>query len=142
VTISRATGTLTFPANFMLAAAMNPCPCGYYGDPVKERTCSPSMIGRYRKRMPGTLVHRSTQPFTSFSRSPRLDGGRSAASLWDRHPHRSATPGIRETCVLQQLPFTLSPVYLVSTRQGVDGASGVKTRGTRQGIDGASRRKD
>ena len=43
VTISRAAGTLTFPANFQLVAAMNPCPCGYYGDPTKECTCAPSM---------------------------------------------------------------------------------------------------
>ena len=40
VTISRAQGSLTFPANFQLVAAMNPCPCGYYGDPVKACTCS------------------------------------------------------------------------------------------------------
>jgi len=58
VTISRATGSLTFPANFMLVAAMNPCPCGYYGDPVKECTCSPSMITRYRKRISGPLLDR------------------------------------------------------------------------------------
>ena len=43
VTISRATGTLTFPANFMLVAAMNPSPCGYHGDPVAECTSSPRM---------------------------------------------------------------------------------------------------
>ena len=58
VTISRATGTLTFPANFMLVAAMNPCPCGYYGDPVKECTCSAMMISRYRKRISGPLLDR------------------------------------------------------------------------------------
>ncbi|MBC7232717.1 MAG: YifB family Mg chelatase-like AAA ATPase [Chloroflexi bacterium] len=58
VTISRATTTLTFPANFMLVAAMNPCPCGYFGDPVKECTCSPSMITRYRKRISGPLLDR------------------------------------------------------------------------------------
>ena len=58
VTISRATGSLTFPANFMLVAAMNPCPCGYYGDPVKECTCSPMMINRYRKRLSGPLLDR------------------------------------------------------------------------------------
>jgi len=50
VTISRAAGTLTFPANFMLVAAMNPCPCGYYGDPTKECTCAPSMVTRYQRR--------------------------------------------------------------------------------------------
>jgi len=50
VTISRAAGTLTFPANFQLVAAMNPCPCGYYGDPTKECSCAPSMVTRYQKR--------------------------------------------------------------------------------------------
>jgi magnesium chelatase family protein len=58
VTISRAQGSLTFPANFMLIAAMNPCPCGYYGDPVKECTCSPSTITRYQKRISGPLLDR------------------------------------------------------------------------------------
>ena len=50
VTISRAAGTLTFPTNFQLVAAMNPCPCGYYGDPTKECTYAPSMVTRYQKR--------------------------------------------------------------------------------------------
>ena len=58
VTISRAAGTLTFPANFMLIAAMNPCPCGYFGDPVKECTCSLSMVSRYQKRISGPLLDR------------------------------------------------------------------------------------
>jgi len=58
VTISRAQGTLTFPANFMLIAAMNPCPCGYYGDPVRECTCSPSVVSRYQKRISGPLLDR------------------------------------------------------------------------------------
>ena len=58
VTISRAQGTLTFPANFMLIAAMNPCPCGYFGDPVRECTCSLSMVSRYQKRISGPLLDR------------------------------------------------------------------------------------
>jgi magnesium chelatase family protein len=58
VTISRAQGTLTFPANFMLLAAMNPCPCGYFNDPVKECTCSLSMVSRYQKRISGPLLDR------------------------------------------------------------------------------------
>ena len=58
VTISRAQGTLTFPANFQLVAAMNPCPCGYYDDPVKPCTCSSSTVTRYQKRISGPLLDR------------------------------------------------------------------------------------
>ncbi|MDH7488138.1 MAG: ATP-binding protein, partial [Anaerolineae bacterium] len=58
VTIARAQGSLTFPANFMLVGAMNPCPCGYYGDPVRECTCSMSTISRYQKRISGPLLDR------------------------------------------------------------------------------------
>ena len=58
VTISRASGTLTFPANVMLIAAMNPCPCGFHGDPTKDCTCAPSAIARYQKRLSGPLLDR------------------------------------------------------------------------------------
>jgi len=58
VTISRAQGSLTFPANFMLIAAMNPCPCGYYGDPERACTCPTGIIQRYRKRISGPLLDR------------------------------------------------------------------------------------
>ncbi len=58
VTISRAQGSLTFPANFQLIAAMNPCPCGYYGDPIKPCTCSPATVTKYQKRISGPLLDR------------------------------------------------------------------------------------
>ncbi|HET8911841.1 MAG TPA: YifB family Mg chelatase-like AAA ATPase [Ktedonobacteraceae bacterium] len=58
VTISRAQGTITYPANVMLIASMNLCPCGYFGDPVKECTCSASTIARYQKRISGPLLDR------------------------------------------------------------------------------------
>ncbi len=58
VTISRAQGSLTFPANFQLVGAMNPCPCGYYGDPVKACTCSPGIVTKYQKRISGPLLDR------------------------------------------------------------------------------------
>jgi len=58
ITVSRAQGSVTFPASFMLVAAMNPCPCGYYGDPFKECKCSPGDISRYQKRISGPLLDR------------------------------------------------------------------------------------
>jgi magnesium chelatase family protein len=58
VTISRSSGSLCFPANFMLVAAMNPCPCGYYGDSTHECTCSRGMVESYQKRISGPLMDR------------------------------------------------------------------------------------
>ena len=58
VTISRATASITFPASFMLVAAMNPCPCGFYTDLTHQCTCSPNQIQRYRARVSGPLLDR------------------------------------------------------------------------------------
>jgi magnesium chelatase family protein len=58
VTLGRASGTLTFPASFTLVGAMNPCPCGYLGDPVRECRCTHQMIQRYQKRISGPLLDR------------------------------------------------------------------------------------
>lgn len=69
VTISRAQGSVTFPANFMLVAAMNPCPCGNYGDPVKTCTCSDSGVVRYQRRISGPLLDR----IDLFVDVPRID---------------------------------------------------------------------
>lgn len=58
VTISRAAGTMTFPAEFMLVSAMNPCPCGYFGDPKRECRCGHTQVQRYRQRISGPLLDR------------------------------------------------------------------------------------
>ena len=58
VTIGRAKVTLTYPARFMLAAAMNPCPCGYFTDPFHECRCTPQQIQRYHNRISGPLLDR------------------------------------------------------------------------------------
>lgn len=58
ITISRATGSAVYPANFMLCGSMNPCPCGNYGSEDKVCTCSPAAIARYRARISGPLLDR------------------------------------------------------------------------------------
>jgi magnesium chelatase family protein len=58
VTISRAKGSLTFSANFQLIAAMNPCQCGYFGDPIKPCTCAPAVVTKYQKRISGPILDR------------------------------------------------------------------------------------
>ena len=69
VSISRSAGSLTYPANFMLISSMNPCPCGYYGDPQKECTCTPTMVQRYQKRISGPLMDR----MDIYVEVPRID---------------------------------------------------------------------
>jgi magnesium chelatase family protein len=58
LTISRAATSLTYPSRFMLVAAMNPCPCGYYGDPNNECICTIPQIQRYRAKVSGPLLDR------------------------------------------------------------------------------------
>lgn len=58
VTVSRSKMSLDFPANFMLAAAMNPCPCGYLTDPNKECTCNPAQVQKYMSKVSGPLLDR------------------------------------------------------------------------------------
>jgi magnesium chelatase family protein len=58
VSISRALMSLTYPSRFMLVAALNPCPCGYLGDPLHPCSCTPLMIQRYRTRLSGPLLDR------------------------------------------------------------------------------------
>ena len=69
VTVSRAQGNVTFPANFMLLSAMNPCPCGYWGDPSRHCSCSESAVTRYRHRISGPLLDR----IDIFVDVPRVD---------------------------------------------------------------------
>ena len=68
VSIARARASFTFPARFLLVAAMNPCPCGWYGDPERACTCSPHQIRRYRGRISGPLLDR----FDLLVEVPRL----------------------------------------------------------------------
>lgn len=85
VRIARATRTVAFPARFMLIGAMNPCPCGYYGDGVRPCRCSPLQIARYESRLSGPLRDRmdlsvavAALPARELSASP---GGESSAVI-------------------------------------------------------------
>jgi magnesium chelatase family protein len=69
VTISRAQGSVTFPANFMFVGAMNPCPCGYFGDPFKQCKCGAGIVSRYQKRISGPFLDR----VDIFVDVPRID---------------------------------------------------------------------
>ncbi len=68
ITISRSKHSITFPANFILVAASNPCPCGYYGDPEKQCTCTNSQIRMYQRKLSGPLMDR----IDLFINVPRL----------------------------------------------------------------------
>ena len=71
VTVARVQSTVTFPSRFMLVAAMNPCPCGYHGDGLRECLCTPSQIARYLRRVSGPLLDR----FDLHIEVPRVPSG-------------------------------------------------------------------
>ena len=90
VTISRAAMSLTFPAKFMLVAAMNPCPCGFWNDPTRQCRCSPAQIQRYVGRISGPLLDRIDihidVPAVKFKelRGHDLPDGESSAKILER----------------------------------------------------------
>ncbi len=88
VTISRAAASVTFPCRFMLVAAMNPCPCGYFGDTKKACRCSPPQIQRYRSKISGPLLDRMDiqieVPSVSYQDLSSLTPGESSAEMRDR----------------------------------------------------------
>jgi magnesium chelatase family protein len=88
VTLGRASGTLTFPANFMLVTAMNPCPCGYFGDPVRSCSCSPHTIARYQKKISGPLLDRVDihleAPRVEFEKLSDRRAGEESAAIRER----------------------------------------------------------
>ncbi len=88
VTIARASSTVTYPANFMLVAAMNPCPCGFFGDPRRECSCSYLQIQRYRSRISGPLMDRidlhMEVPAVDYKDLSGKKEGRSSADILER----------------------------------------------------------
>ncbi len=88
VTISRAAGTLEFPARFMLVAAMNPCPCGFLNDPGRECTCNPNQILKYQQKISGPLLDRIDMccevPRVDFAKLTSGEDEETSASMRER----------------------------------------------------------
>ncbi len=88
VTISRSAGKVTLPCNFMLVAALNPCPCGYLGSQQKECCCSPHQVRKYRQRVSGPLLDRIDlhieAPALSIAELREAKPGESSAAIRER----------------------------------------------------------
>src|SRR5437899_10669364 len=97
VTIARAAMSLTYPARFMLAAAMNPCPCGYFGDPQHNCVCGPLGVERYLARVSGPLLDRIDihleVPAVKYRALADQGGGESSEAVRERWTGRGRCSG-------------------------------------------------
>ena len=88
MTITRVGATLSYPCSLMLVAAMNPCPCGYFGHPSRECTCSPAAASRYLARVSGPLLDRIDLhievPPVQFDELAARKPGESSAAIRER----------------------------------------------------------
>ena len=88
ITISRARYTVEYPCSFMFVASMNPCPCGYYGDPTHHCVCSPGQISRYLSKISGPLLDRIDLhvevPVVPFAQLSQMKPGESSATIRER----------------------------------------------------------
>ncbi|MGH7909461.1 MAG: YifB family Mg chelatase-like AAA ATPase [Thermodesulfobacteriota bacterium] len=91
VTISRAATSIAYPSRFMLVAAMNPCPCGFFGDPNKECSCSPIQIQKYRTKISGPLLDRIDihieVPTVRYRELSSETGGEASSTIRERVNH-------------------------------------------------------
>lgn len=113
VTISRAQGTVSFPANFVLVAAMNPCPCGFLGEPTRACTCSSTAIARYQRRISGPLLDRIdihlAVPRVEYDKLAGMTPGEPSAAVRERVERARAAQlerftGTRTTCNGEMTP--------------------------------------
>ena len=88
ITISRARYTVEYPCSFMFVASMNPCPCGYYGDPTHHCVCTPGQIGRYLSKISGPLLDRIDLhvevPVVPFAQLSQMKPGESSSAIRER----------------------------------------------------------
>lgn len=109
VTISRAQATVSYATNFMLVGAMSPCPRGYFGDPLKECSCSPAQVSRYSKRISGPMLDR----IDIFVEVPRVDyeklSAPSTASLQPTSGVVRRPPETSSSTGSATLPYSTTP---------------------------------
>ncbi|MNF53899.1 Competence protein ComM [compost metagenome] len=102
IVISRARDRVRFPARFQLVAAMNPCPCGYLGDPSGRCSCTPDMVQRYRNKLSGPLLDRIDLHLTvareATALNPAIQPGDNTASAAERVAHARERQHKRQGC--------------------------------------------
>lgn len=107
ITISRATTSITYPARFMLVSAMNPCPCGYYTDPVKQCICTPHQIHNYRMKISGPLLDR----IDIHIEVPRLRQDELMGYRWDSEDSKFIRDRVERARKIQQERFKDTNIY-------------------------------
>ncbi|MDB5179957.1 MAG: Mg chelatase, subunit ChlI [Candidatus Saccharibacteria bacterium] len=111
ISIARAHGRITYPADFMLVATMNPCPCGYYGDSDKECSCSSTQILAYQKRLSGPLLDRIDLILTvsKINHNHLLD-----IKVLNKNQHPKVFEHIISAQVVQKMRYNSSNIYNAS----------------------------
>ena len=127
IAISRANGRIVYPADFMLVATMNPCPCGYYGDTVKECSCSTSQILNYQRKLSGPLLDR-IDLIVNVSRTP--NDTLLVTHTETKTQHANAKKDINQSILLQRNRYNSSIKYNgnlssreISTSLSIDSAA-------------------
>ena len=127
VTIARASGKIDVPCSFMLVAAMNPCPCGYLGDPQRECRCTPSQVQSYRAKISGPLLDRIDihieAPAVSIAEIRSEKAGVSSAAMRERIEKARALQSqrfqrTRTACNARMSPMQTRRYSAVDKRQG------------------------
>ena len=108
ISLARANGRITYPADFMLVATMNPCPCGYYGDATRECQCAPTQVMNYQKRLSGPLLDRIDMAITVV----RTDSAKLLEQKeMSRKQHTAALDAIHTAQQAQALRYKSSTKY-------------------------------
>ena len=122
ITLSRAARKVEFPARFQLIAAMNPCPCGFHGDPGNRCRCTPVQIQRYRDRLSGPLLDRIDLHLEVNSQSGKLLRGgrpeRGSAELREQVIRARETALRRNGCLNAHLPVAAIDRFCLPDAQG------------------------